>query len=65
MSSFQVLMLPTFINWLMNLLELGQRSSPFCLLSSVRRRDKEASNVSGIISTHLAASFRSIRSDDI
>ena len=29
----------------------------FCV--SVRRHDKEASNVSGIISTHLAASFSS------
>ena len=28
-------------------------------------RDKEASNVSGIISTHLAASSRSTRSDVI
>ena len=31
-SSFQVLMLPTFINWLMNLRKLGQISSPFCIL---------------------------------
>ena len=31
-SSFQVLMPPTFINWLMNLRKLGQISSPFCIL---------------------------------
>ena len=31
-SSFQVLMPPTFINWLMNLRKLGEISSPFCIL---------------------------------
>ena len=39
---------PTFINWLMNLRKLGQISSPFCICTSVRRCDKEASNVNGI-----------------
>ena len=53
----------TFINWTINLRKLGQMSSLFC--TSMRRRDKEASNVSGIISTFLAASFRSTLSDVI
>ena len=56
---------PTFINWLKNLRKLGQISSPFCIFLSVRRRDKEASNVSGMMSTHLAASFLPTCSDVI
>ena len=52
----------TFMNWLINLRKLGQISSPFCILYEY---DKEGSNVSGIIPTHLAASFRSMRSDVI
>ena len=49
MSSFQVLMPPTFINSTIILRKLGQISSQFCIFcTSVRRRDKEASNVGGI-----------------
>ena len=59
MSSFQVLMPPTFINWLMNLRNLGQISSTFVFCTSVLGRDKETSNVNGKISTHFEASFRS------
>ena len=59
----------TFINLLINLRKLGQISSPFCILYDCakvndiehhwRRCDKEANNVNGIISTHLAAALRS------
>ena len=49
----------------MNLCKLGQILLPFVFCTSVQRRDKEASNVSGIILTHLAVSFRSIWNDVI
>ena len=49
----------TFHNWLMNPRKLGQYRRHFVFCTSVRSRDKEASNVSGIISTHLVASFKS------
>ena len=49
----------TFTNWLMNLCKLGEIPRHFVFCTSVRGRDLEASNVSGIISTHLEASFRS------
>ena len=55
MSCFQVLMPLTVINWLINLRKLGKILSLFCM--SLQRRDKEASDVSGIISTHLPALF--------
>ena len=61
-TSFHALMPPTVINWLMNLRDLGQISRHFVICTSVRRLDKEASNVNGIwynMSTHVVASFRS------
>ena len=60
MSSFQVLMPPIHH-------KLVVRSNIVAIMYFVRvcEGDKEASNVSGIISTHLAASFRSTWSDVI
>ena len=66
MTSFQVFVARTFINLTIDLRKLGQISSPFCILyECAKTRYKEASNVSGIMSIHLVASFRSTFSDVI